>query len=129
MNAKAFVTDLFTEWEKGDSAPFFAALAPDVIWTAIGTTPISGTVHGKDSYLEKIYRPLLKSFLGPTMCRVKRMVAEGDMVVVEWHGETPTTKGTYSQDYCWLIRVNPSDSTIAEVSGYFDTERVSLLFS
>ena len=42
MNAKDFVSMLFDHWEKGDAAPFFDALASDVIWTAKGTTPISG---------------------------------------------------------------------------------------
>ena len=129
MTAKEFVTDLFNRWEMGDSAPFFAALAPDVVWTATGTTPISGTVQGKEAYLEKIYRPLLSIFTGPTVCRVRRIIAEGDTVVIEWHGETPTTKGVYSQDYCWVVRVRPDGAAIAEVTGYFDTARVSQLFT
>lgn len=120
---------LYSRNGNGDSAPFFAALAPDVIWTAIGTTPISGTVRGREAYLEKIYRPLLQIFTGPTVCQVRRIVGEGDTVVVEWHGETPTTKGVYAQDYCWLVRVRPNGAAIAEVTGYFDTARVSQLFA
>lgn len=130
MNAKDFVAHLFDLWEKGDAAPFFAALAADVIWTATGTTPISGTHLGKETYLTKVYKPLLSIFSGPTRCRLKRILGEGDVVVVEWHGETPTKSGAlYAQDYCWLIRVGSECRDIREVTGYFDTARVDALFS
>lgn len=128
-SAKDFIAGLFQQWEEGDSAPFFAALAPDVIWTAKGTTPISGTVHGKQEYMEKVYQPLLKVFTGPTKCQVRRIVGEGNTVVVEWHGETPTKSSDYAQDYCWLIRVHEDGKAITEVTGYFDTARVAALFS
>jgi len=130
MKAKELVGKIFKQWEEGDSAPFFAALAPDVIWTAQGTTPISGTFHGKEAYLKEVYQPLLSIFTGPTRCQVKRIIGEGDTVAVEWHGETPTRSfGTYSQDYCWLFRVREKDQAIVEVTGYFDTALVNSLLS
>jgi ketosteroid isomerase-like protein len=129
MAAKQFVTQIFERWQQGDSKPFFDALAPDVIWTAKGSTPISGTVKSKAEYFAKIYNPLLSIFAGPTSCQIVRILAEGDIVVVEWRGETPTTSGsTYSNDYCWLIRVSPDATSIQEVVGYFDTARVDQLF-
>ena len=129
MSARDFVTQLFECWEKGDSAPFFDALAADVVWTAKGTTPISGRYEGKDVYLDKCYKPLLKIFSGPTRCQVKRILGDGDTVVVEWHGETPTVSGArYAQDYCWIIRAGPETRDIREVTGYYDTARVNDLF-
>lgn len=128
MSAKTFVANLFQRWEQGDSAPFFAALAEEVTWTAAGTTPISGIYHGKAAYLEKVYQPLLGIFTGPTACRVKRIFSDGQMVIVEWHGETPTGRSVYSQEYCWLIQVNEEGSAITEVTGYFDTALVNDLF-
>jgi ketosteroid isomerase-like protein len=38
MPAKDVVSKLFDLWEKGDSAPFFEALAPDVVWIVTGNT-------------------------------------------------------------------------------------------
>jgi uncharacterized protein len=130
MNAKEFVSRIFRQWEQGDSSPFFNALAPDVIWTAKGSTAISGTYIGKNVYLEKVYKPLLAIFSGPTQCRVKQILADGNTVTVEWHGDTPITSGsTYSQDYCWLIRVREDGKAIQEVTGYFDTALVNDLLS
>ncbi len=131
MSAKEFVAGVFEKWEKGDNAAaFFGALAADVIWTARGTTPISGTVHGKDAYMEKVYQPLKSVFNGPTSCHVRQVFGEGNMVAVEWHGATPnTTDVVYAQDYCWLIRVSEDGTKIAEVRGYFDTALVDALMA
>ena len=62
MTAKECLTDLFGKWEAGDSSGFFAALAEDVMWTAIGSTPISGVSHSKAEYMQKTYVPLQRVF-------------------------------------------------------------------
>lgn len=128
MSAKDLVTELFEKWESGDSSHFFAAVAADVTWTAIGSTPISGVSRSKAEYTRHTYAPLEKVFAGSTSCKVKRIVAEGDIVVVEWHGETPLARGgVYANDYCWVVRVK--GETLAEVTGYFDTAAVNALFT
>jgi len=128
MSAKELVSGLFAKWEAGDSSGFFEAVADDVVWTAIGSTPISGVSHSKKEYMDKTYRPLQAVFAGPTSCKVKRIVAENDTVVVEWHGETPLAKGrVYANDYCWMVRV--AANKLIEVTGYFDTAAVQALFT
>ena len=128
MNATEVVANVFAKWEAGDSSAFFTAVADNVTWTAIGTTPISGVSHSKKEYMEKTYSPLQSVFNGPTSCKVKRIVADGNTVVVEWHGETPLARGgVYANDYCWVIRVNGDKLT--EVTGYFDTAAVDVLFT
>jgi hypothetical protein len=123
MTAKEFVSQLFHRWEQGDRQSFFDALAEDVHWTAIGNTPISGTYTSRAEYFEKVYRPLFALFTGPVRCQVRKIIAEGDTVVVQWHGETPTRSGRpYIQEYCWVIRAE--GETIKEVYGYFDTAAV-----
>lgn len=127
MQAKEIVAEVFRRWEAGDSSSFFDAIAEDVQWTAIGNTPISGVAHSKTEYLSKTYHPLQKVFSGPTSCRVKRIISDGDVVVVEWHGEMPLLNGgLYVNDYCWVIRV--ADGKLVEVAGYFDTAAVNALF-
>ena len=130
MTAKDFAAQLFDRWEKADSAPFFAAPAADVVWTVKGTTPISGRHEGKQACLDKCYKPLQSIFSGPTARRVTRTLGEGDTVVVEWHGETPTVSGVpYAQDYCWVIRVGRQNRESREVTGYYDTLVVDALFA
>jgi uncharacterized protein len=128
MSAKEVVTNLFAKWGAGDSSGFFDAVADDVVWTAIGSTPISGVSHSKKEYMDKTYLPLQAVFAGSTSCKVKRVLADGDTVVVEWHGETPLAKGgVYANDYCWVIRV--TSDKLTEVTGYFDTAAVQALFT
>lgn len=128
MTAKELVAGVFAKWEAAYSSGFFDTVAEDVIWTAIGTTPISGVSHSKTEYMKKTYSPLLAVFSGPTSCKVKRLVAEGDIVVVEWHGQTPLARGgVYVNDYCWVVRVK--DGKLTEVTGYFDTAAVNGLFA
>jgi ketosteroid isomerase-like protein len=43
---------------KVGSTIFLDALANDLTWTATGSSPTSGTYHGKQEYLEKVYRAL-----------------------------------------------------------------------
>jgi len=127
MEAKEIVLRLFQQWEAGDSSSFFNALADDVRWTATGNTPISGISHTKAEYLSHTYHPLQKLFGGATSCKVKRVLSDGDHVVVEWHGETPLLKGgCYVNDYCWIIRM--AGGKLAEMTGYFDTAAVDALF-
>ncbi len=127
MDAKAFVARLFDRWEQGDMQAFFDVLADDVRWTVSGSTPISGTYTSKVEYVEKVYRPLFARLAGPTSCRVRKIIAEGDTVVVQWHGQSPTRSGPpYVQEYCWVIRVE--GGTIKEVDGYYDTVAVAELF-
>jgi uncharacterized protein len=77
--------------------------------------------------MTKTYGPLLKLFAGPTSCKVKRIVGEGNVVAVEWHGETPLKNGgVYGNDYCWMIRVE--GGKLKEVTGHFDTAAVDGLF-
>jgi len=128
MSAREIVTSLFAKWEAGDSSGFFEAVADDVVWTAIGSTPISGVSRSKKEYLDKTYRPLQAVFSGPTSCKVKRIIAEDDLVVVEWHGETPLARGgIYANDYCWVVRV--AGGKLVDVTGYFDTAVVNALFA
>jgi ketosteroid isomerase-like protein len=127
MNPKDLVSALFRKWENGDSSDFFDVLADDVTWTAIGHTPISGTSHSKAEYMKNTYLPLQSVFAGGTSCKVKRIIAEADVVVVEWHGETPLAKGgVYKNDYCWVVRVE--EGKLREVVGYFDTAAVDAIF-
>jgi uncharacterized protein len=66
MTAKELVTQVFARWEQGDQTSFFDALAAEVQWTAIGSTPISGHYTSKAEYLEQVYQPLRAHFSGPT---------------------------------------------------------------
>jgi ketosteroid isomerase-like protein len=116
--------------ESGFSSEIFlAGLAPDVVWTATGNSPVSGTFHGLAAYVAGVYRPLderLSRWPDPV---VERITAEGDRGVVEFRGEGGLGKNgcDYSMRYCWSMRVE--GGLVREVIGYYDQNKVDELFA
>ena len=108
---------------------FLDALFEDLVWTATGSSPISGTYRGRDAYIDGVYRPLderLESWPRPA---VERIVAEGDWGVVEFSSTGGRGKNgiDYNMRYCWIIHVE--NELVTEVIGYYDTSTVSALFA
>jgi uncharacterized protein len=108
---------------------FLDALSEDLVWTATGSSPISGTYRGRDAYIDGVYRPLderLESWPRPA---VDRIVAEGDWGVVEFSSTGGRGKNgiDYNMRYCWIIHVE--NELVTEVIGYYDTSTVSALFA
>jgi ketosteroid isomerase-like protein len=127
----AFLQDWFGRLKQSGwtAEVFLDALSEDLVWTATGTSPISGTYHGRDAYIDGVYRPLderLESWPRPT---VERIIAQGDWGVVEFSSKGGRGKnGTdYNMRYCWLMHVE--DGLVTEVIGYYDTSTVVALFT
>ena len=108
---------------------FLDALAEDLIWTATGTSPISGTYRGRDAYIEGIYRRLDERLASWPRPHVERIIADGQWGVVEFSSTGGRGKnGTdYNMRYCWIIHV--MNDRVVEVVGYYDTQTVTALFA
>ena len=118
-DTKALVERLFAAYERGDSQPLFDHVADDVRWKIMGTNPLSGEYHSKREFLDASYERLGPILKDPVVPRVRRILAEGDVAVVEWHGRgTSVADKPYDNDYCWIIRVE--GDRIVEVRAYFD---------
>jgi uncharacterized protein len=129
--AAEFLSDWFQRLSGGDWSAeiFLGALADDVVWTATGSSPISGTFHGLREYAEKVYRPLDEHLAVWPKPIVERIVAEGEWGAVQFRSVDGVGRnGTdYSMQYCWVIHV--VDEKIIEVIGYYDQEKVAQLFT
>jgi ketosteroid isomerase-like protein len=124
---RSLVVRAFAAYERGDSQPLFDAVADDVKWTIRGTNPLSGEYHGKQEFLEATYARLANVLKEPVKPRVRRIVVEDDLAVVEWRGRaTSIADQPYDNDYCWIMRV--ADGKIVEVTAYFDGALVEELF-
>ena len=74
MSAMDFIADLFRGWEKGDSAPFFAALSPASSGSrpAMGPSPapiIRSSVAPLWPNCDTLIRPRLYTLLAPAGAR------------------------------------------------------------
>jgi ketosteroid isomerase-like protein len=107
----------------GDVDTIRDSFAEDAVWTIQGDLPIAGPWHGRDRIVDEflgavgvgtLFEPGSQRFEFPTM------IAEGDVVALEWRVRARTARGArYDNRYCALFVVR--DGRIAAVREYLDT--------
>ena len=121
---RAIVTGIMEALSRGERQPFGDAMADDFTWHMMGTTAWSGTFTGKSDVRERLTGPLFKQFGTRYTNSAKRILADGDYVVVECRGDVTTKTGKpYCNTYCMVIRMR--DSKMVELTEYLDTQLVS----
>jgi uncharacterized protein len=124
---KTLIADAFKAVGAGDPAPLLDLLDDRVQWTIIGNTRFSGTFDGKAAVLEELLAPLSALLDGHLHITPENILADGDYVVVQGHGESRTRAGgTYNNVYCWVYRW--SGDKIVALTEYLDTEVVTASF-
>jgi ketosteroid isomerase-like protein len=130
MNAeqrKKRIADMFKAVSDGDAEPLMNALDEQVRWTIIGSTRFSGTFNGKAEVGERLLAPLGALLDGHLHITPENIMADGDFVIVQGHGESRTAAGgTYNNTYCWVYRWR--GDKIIELTEYLDTEIVTAAF-
>ena len=105
---------------RGDSQPFYEAMADDCVWR-----PMCGGVwgkvhHGKQESRDELFAPLRRQYAGPYTNTATNIVAEGDTVVVECRGAVALKSGgAYNNRYCFVIEM--ADGKMREVREYLDS--------
>jgi ketosteroid isomerase-like protein len=118
---KQLVQTWLDETTRGEWQPFAGALADDVRYTLIGSNSWAGTYVGRETVVRDLWLPLTRRYTAPIRIRPHRLVAEGDLVVVEATGDATTRTGVpYQNTYCMIFRLR--DGKIAEATEYMDTE-------
>jgi ketosteroid isomerase-like protein len=121
------IAEAFAAWEHGDHEPFFKIVSDDVTWTVIGSTPISGTFHGKQAFLDGAVQPLHGRLAAPIRASVVQVLGDDDHVILRWKGESSSKTGLpYQQVYCWVLRL--VGGMVVEATAYLDTELVARMF-
>jgi hypothetical protein len=100
---KELISKAFADWQQGKGTPF-DLLAADVTWTVGGSSPVSATYHSKQEFLDKAVTPIRAKLSTPIMPEVESIVADGDRVVVLWHGKATALDGKpYHNTYLWHL--------------------------
>ena len=121
---KQLLESAFAQMAAGNGQPFMDALADDVRWTVIGTSPWSRTYAGKREVVDELMRPLFSQFADDYTARATQVIAEDDRVVVEARGQVNTKAGKpYNQTYCYVFRL--ADGQVRELTEDLDTELVN----
>ena len=121
---KQLTQSVFDQLANGNGQPFMDALAADVRWTVIGSSPWSRTYEGKRAIVDELMRPLFRQFADQYSARAIRVIADGDVVVVEARGQVTTKSGQpYNQTYCYVFVF--ADGKVRELTEYLDTDLVN----
>jgi uncharacterized protein len=125
---KDLLEKIFAGLAENNARLFVASMADDFRWTVTGTTKWSRTYSGKQAVLGELFAVLASKMAGPIRTIPDRIIAEGDYVVVEAHGNNTTKNGkAYNNRYCFVFRV--ADGKLKEVTEYLDTELVTAALS
>jgi ketosteroid isomerase-like protein len=121
---RAIMTAVMEAMSRGDTQPFGEAMADDFSWHMTGTTAWSGTFAGKADVRGRMLKALFAQFATQYKNTPRRILADGDFVVIECRGEVITKTGKpYNNSYCFVIRMR--DGKMVELTEYFDTELVT----
>ncbi len=122
------IRDLFKNLETGDAEVFFSRVADDVSWTVMGTHPLAGTYHSKDTFLKATFQrlnPLLKDGI---RLRVTHVLAGEETAAVEMEALSTALNGKpFHNRYCWVCRFDRE--RIVEVRAYLDSALVQQLIT
>lgn len=120
---KRRIEAVYAQLAQGNGRPFVEAMADDFCWHMIGSTAWSGSYRGKQAVRERLLGPLFAQFADRYTSTPKRIVAEGDIVVVECSGRVTTRQGKpYHNTYCLVIRME--GGMMKELTEYLDTALV-----
>jgi ketosteroid isomerase-like protein len=120
---KQRIETVYAQLAQGNGRPFVDAMADDFCWHMIGSTPWSGSYRGKQAVRERLLAPLMAQFADRYTSTATRIVAEGDIVVVECRGRVTTREGKpYHNRYCMVIRME--GGLMKELTEYLDTALV-----
>jgi uncharacterized protein len=121
---KRLVGAIFEGLSRGDARLFIETMHDDFRWTITGSTAWSKTYDGKAAVLRDLFGPLRMRLPGTIRTKAQRLIADGDIVVVEARGDNITSDGKrYDNEYCYIIRLDAG--RLVELTEYLDTELVT----
>jgi ketosteroid isomerase-like protein len=116
---KALVRASFERWAQGTGSPF-ELLLPDAQWTIVGSSPLSKTYHGVQSFLDEVIQPFNARMRTPLVPTVRRIYADCDTVIILFDGAATAADGLpYRNTYTWYFTLR--DSRVTTVTAFFDT--------
>jgi uncharacterized protein len=116
---KALVRASFDRWAQGIGSPF-ELLRPDAQWTIVGSSPLSKTYHGVQSFLDEVIHPFNARMRTPLVPSVRGIYADGDTVITLFDAAaTAADRLPYRNTYTWYFMMR--DSKVTKAIAFFDT--------
>ncbi len=118
---KKLIIDQFKKWEEKKGS-FFDLLTADAVWQVEGNGPgvISGVYQSKEEYMKKVVDPIQSKLVERLSPKMISILAEGNQVVVLWHGSSTAKDGKpYQNTYSWHLTIK--NDRITNVIAFLDT--------
>jgi ketosteroid isomerase-like protein len=91
-----FLTNPFNFTSSSDFRDIFLDTLSDVVWTATGTSSLSGRYEGKHEYITKVLQPLYGRLEASPRPEVEDMIVDGEWAVVQFRSKD--TRGLNGTD-------------------------------
>ncbi len=115
---KKLIASAFDNWKIG-KVTVFDLLDENVTWVVAGSSPVSATYQSKKELME-VVQQISAKLSGQITPDIQQIIAQDDVVVVQWKGKAPTKNGkVYSNTYSWHMTVK--DRKITRVTAFLDT--------
>jgi uncharacterized protein len=116
---RAIVEAKFNAWSSGTGSPF-DLLTDDATWTIVGRSAAAGTYRGREAFFRDVIRPFNARMREPLKPAIRRIVADGAMVVVFFDAEGVAKDGVpYVNTYAWFMELR--DERVVAASAFFDS--------
>jgi uncharacterized protein len=100
------------------------ALADNVTWTIIGSTPLSGSYYGKDDVINRMFAGLRRRLSTGVEFTIERVIEQGEYAVLVATGKATAVSGRpYNNSYCIVARA--VDDRLVEMTDYVDTDLIN----
>ena len=101
---RAVVGQALDGWARGGTRFFDDVLAPDVVWTVMGSGPSARTYRGRQAFLDSAVAPFSARLASPLVPTVRGLWADGDQVIALFDGRATARDGRpYRNTYAWLF--------------------------
>jgi uncharacterized protein len=121
-SSREVVSQYLAAVQAGDEPAIRELFAPDATWQLRGDLPISGLWQGRDVILGEFLAAALGHYEpGSVTLEATGMVADGEVVVLEWVSRARTRGGAPYENHCIGV-FTVREGRIQAVREYMDTE-------
>jgi ketosteroid isomerase-like protein len=118
---KATMQAAFAALASGNAQPFMDAMCEEFVWTISGQGPWARSWRGKTVVRSDLFRQLVAQFATTYRNVARRIIADGNIVVVECKGNVETKSGhRYDNDYCYICEFR-EDGKLLALTEYMDS--------
>ena len=116
---KEIIRKAFEDWAAGRGS-VFDLLAPDAVWTIVGSSVAAGTYRSRDEFLDRVIHPVNARLSSPLVPTVRALYADGDTVIAYFDASaTARDNRPYRNTYtCYLQLEN---GAVTGATAFFDS--------